>query len=585
MKPVDLNPVQIEIFKNALTSIGDEMALTVFRTAHSTVIKDGADFSTALCDVRGELLAQGLTIPLHLGAVPDALIAVINHFKGDLHPGDIVIQNNPYDGGMHLPDIFVIKPIFSKTQPDRLIAFAAAVAHHTDIGGRVPGSNASDSTEIYQEGIRFPIVKLYERGKVNQAIFDILATNVRVPDMVLGDLRATIAACHYGERELLKLADKYGDDNFLKFVDAYLDYTERLTRAEIRALPNGIFEAEDYIDDDGLGGDPVKIKVKLTIADSDVIVDFTGSARQVAGALNATESFSKACCYLSLRCVMESNLPNNGGYFRPIKVIAPKGTILNVEHPGACAARGLTGFRVVDTVLRALAKAVPGVAPAAPEGGNTFITIGGKDPEKGAYVHIDMVFGAWGGSPHRPDGDAMPLLAANCTNIPIETVEAIYPLRYEQYAMLPDTGGAGRYRGGLSLVRDIRLLRGDAILQVRSDRRDIMPWGLEGGRDGTPSWNYINPETNSVPLPSMANVKLSAGDIFRHVTGGAGGYGEPLERDPASVASDVRNGKITMQYARDVYGVDVNPTTYAADFETTAVLRKRAIRQTLSASA
>ncbi len=576
MDYTELNPVQIEIFKNALTSIGDEMALTVFRTAHSTVIKDGADFSTALLDANGELLAQGLTIPLHLGSIPDALTAIVRHFGDDLHPGDIVIQNNPYDGGMHLPDIFVIKPIFSQTDPDRLIAFAAAVAHHTDMGGRVPGSNASDSTEIFQEGIRFPIVKLYEKGVANKAIFDILATNVRLPEMVLGDLRATIAACHYGERELLKLASKYGDDGFVRFVSAYLDYTERLTRAEFQGLPNGVYEAEDFMDDDGLQGDPVRIAVKLTIEDEDITVDFTGSSPQVKGALNATESFTKACCYLSLRCVLQSQLPNNGGYFRPIRVIAPKGTVLNVEYPGACAARGLTGFRIVDTVLRSLAKAVPDRIPAAPEGGNTFITIGGTEPGKGPYVHIDMVFGGWGGSPLRPDGDAMPLLAANCTNIPIETIEAIYPIRYEQYSMVADSGGAGEYRGGLSVVRDIHVLHGEGVLQVRSDRRKFMPWGLNGGKDGTPSWNIINPGPAERILPSKVNVPIREGDIFRHVTGGAGGHGNPLKRDPAAVADDVRNDKISRAVARDVYGVSISDRDFSFDIEETERLRTRA---------
>lgn len=583
MNDIELNPVQIEIFKNALTSIGDEMALTVFRTAHSTVIKDGADFSTALLDANGELLAQGLTIPLHLGSVPDALIAVMNHYGDDLHPGDIVIQNNPYDGGMHLPDIFVIKPIFSQAEPGRLIAFAAAVAHHTDMGGRVPGSNASDSTEIFQEGIRFPIVKLYEKGVPNKAIFDILATNVRVPEMVLGDLRATIAACHYGERELLKLAAKYGDDGFLKFVSAYLDYTERLTRAEFEGLPNGVYEAEDYMDDDGLGGDPVRIAVKLTIEDDSVTVDFTGSSPQVRGALNATESFSKACCYLSLRCVLESQLPNNGGYFRPINVIAPKGTVLNVEYPGACAARGLTGFRVVDAVLRCLAQATPARIPAAPEGGNTFITIGGVDPGKGSYVHIDMIFGGWGGSPFRSNGDAMPLLAANCTNIPIETIEAIYPIRYEQYSLVPDSGGAGQYRGGLSVVRDMRILRGTATLQVRSDRRTFMPWGLNGGNDGTPSWNIINPDDENRILPSKINVEIKAGEVFRHMTGGAGGHGDPLKRDPVEVASDVRNGKVSEKLARDIYHVAISRDDFAVDGAETARLRAASEHQHASA--
>jgi N-methylhydantoinase B len=568
------NAIQIEILKNALTSIADEMALTILRTGHSTIIKDGADFSTALCDPTGEMLAQGLTIPAHLGSIPDALRAVLRHFGNDLHPGDIVIQNDPYDGAMHLQDIFVFKPVFDND--NSLVCFACSIAHHTDVGGRVPGSNASDSTEIYQEGIRFPVLKLYEKGKPNQAVLDILAANVRVPDMVLGDLRATIAACYYGEREFLKLVDRYGAAELPGLLRDYLDYTERLTRAEISALPQGTYHFEDWIDDDGIGDEPILLKVALTIKDGEVVADYTGSAAQVKGALNATLPFTKANTYLALRCVMEADLPNNGGFFRPIKVIAPEGTILNVKHPGACAARGLTGFRQADVVLGALAKAVPERMMAAAEGGNTFVTIGGYDPEQGPFVHCDMIFGAWGGSLYRGDGDAMPMIPSNCTNIPMETIEASYPLRFERYGFVPDTGGAGKSRGGLSIVRDIRLLRGEAILQVRSDRRNFMPWGLDGGKEGTPSWNIINPGDGERTVPSKITQQIRAGDVYRHVTGGGGGYGSPMERDPDAVAEDVREGKLTRAYCEREYGVVLQADSFEVDLAATKANRTRA---------
>ena len=574
MSEIRIDPVQIEILKNALTSIADEMALTIFRTGHSTIIKDGADFSTALADPNGELLAQGLTIPQHLGSMPDALEAVIRHYSEGFHPGDMVIQNNPFDGGMHLQDIFVFKPIFAPNDPERVVAFACAVAHHTDVGGRVPGSNASDSTEIYQEGIRFPILKLYDRGVPNQAVFDILATNVRVPEMVMGDFRATIAACHYGEREFLKLTSKYGEEEFSAYLAAYLDYTERLTRAEIKALPNGSYEFEDWIDDDGITEDPIPMRLKLTIDDDSITADYTGTSPQVRGALNATESFTKACTYLALRCVFEADLPNNGGFFRPIKVIAPPGSILNVVHPGACAARGLTGFRQSDLVLGALAKAVPERLIAACEGGNTFVTIGGYDPEKGPFVHCDIIFGAWGGSRFRGDGDAFPLVPANCTNIPIEVIEATYPLRCEQYAFVPETGGPGESRGGLSIIRDWRLLRGEVILQVRSDRRKYLPWGLAGGCPGTPSWNFVNPGPGVEAKNSKITMQLYGGDLYRHITGGGGGYGEPRLRDPALVADDVRNEKMSAEYAARAYGVVFEPDSIEINEMATA--RRRA---------
>ncbi|WP_108659584.1 hydantoinase B/oxoprolinase family protein [Acuticoccus kandeliae] len=569
------DPIQIEILKNALTSVADEMALTILRTAHSPIIKDGADFSTALCGPTGELLIQGLTIPQHLGSIPDALLAVLRHYPEGLKPGDILIQNNPFDGAMHLQDIFVFKPVFLPSDQTKVIAFACAIAHHTDVGGRVPGSNASDSTEIYQEGIRFPVIKLYDAGVPNQAVLDILAANVRVPDMVLGDLRATLAACHYGEREYLKLVERYTPDGLETLLTDYLDYTERLTREEIRQLPQGTYEFEDYLDNDGISEDRITLRVALTIKGDEVIADYTGSSPQVRGALNGTESFTKANTYLALRCVFKGDLPNNSGFFRPIRVIAPAGTIFNVRHPGACAARGLTGFRQTDLVLGALAKAVPDRVMAAPEGGNTFVSIGGYDAVEGSFVHCDMIFGAWGGSRYRSHGDAMPIVPSNCTNIPIEIIEAQYPLRCEQYGYVPDTGGAGRSRGGLSIVRDLKLLRGEAILQVRSDRNTIRPWGLLGGEEGTPSANFINPEVSPGGLPSKITTQIKAGDVYRHRTGGGGGYGSPLERPLDEIEIDLRNEKLSPAYVREHYAAIVGADGVTIDRAATEALRAR----------
>lgn len=557
MDNTPINAIELEILNNALRSISDEMALTIFRTGHSTIIRDGGDFATALLTADCELLAQGLTVPQHLGAMPDALRAVVNKFGGDIHPGDVFMLNDPYGGGMHLPDVFVFKPIFVEGENDGPAAFVAAVAHHADMGGRVPGSNAADSTEIYQEGIRFPVVRLFSRGTPDRSIFDILAANVRVPEMVTGDIHATVAACNYGEREFLKLVDQHGLPWLRRYLAALLDYAEALTRAEIEALPDGTYYFEDFIDDDGFSDDPIPLRLALTVDGATITADFTGSSPMVRGALNATESFTKASTYLALRCVFDADIPNNGGFMRPITVIAPKGSILNVELPGACAARGLTGFRTSELVLAALGKAMPSKVMAASEGGNTFVTIGGTRDNGAQYVHCDLIFGAWGGSHFRSDGDAMALVASNCTNIPIEVIEAEYPLRCEQYGFVPDSGGAGRSRGGLALVRDFRLTEGRAILQVRADRRKTKPWGVEGGRDGSASWNFINPQDGTEPLPSKVTTELSKGDVFRHVTGGGGGFGAPGERDPALVALDVRNGKLSPAYAEQEYGVRV----------------------------
>lgn len=555
MDETPINAIELEILNNALRSISDEMALTIFRTGHSTIIRDGGDFATALLTADCELLAQGLTVPQHLGAMPDALGAVIKKFGDDIHRGDVFLLNDPYNGGMHLPDVFVFKPIFVDSEGDRPVAFVAAVAHHADMGGRVPGSNAADSTEIYQEGIRFPVVRLFSRGEPNASVFDILAANVRLPEMVTGDIHATVAACNYGEREFLKLVDQHGLPWLKRYLAALLDYAEALTRAEIEALPDGTYRFDDFIDDDGLSEEPIPLHLALTVDGDNITVDFTGSSPMVRGALNATESFTKASTYLALRCVFDADIPNNGGFMRPITIIAPKGTILNVELPGACAARGLTGFRVSELVLAALGKAMPSKAMAASEGGNTFVTIGGTRDNGKPFVHCDLIFGAWGGSHFRSDGDAMALVASNCTNIPIEVIEAEYPLLCEQYSFVSDSGGAGKSRGGLALVRDFRLTEGRAILQVRSDRRAFRPWALEEGKPGTQSWNYINPADGTNPLPSKVTTELRKGDVFRHVTGGGGGFGSPFERDGRLVQEDVLNGKISRDYAEKEYGV------------------------------
>lgn len=566
------NPIHLEILKNALSAIADEMSLTVLRTAHSTIIKDGSDFATALMLPNGELLSQGLTVPQHLGSMPTALAAVIKRFEGQLEPGDIVLLNDPFNGGMHLPDVFVFKPLFDPDDSSKLIAFACAVAHHTDMGGRVPGSNAADSTEIYQEGIRFPPVKLYVRGEPNPAIFDVFAANVRVPEMVIGDLKATVAALFYGEREFLKLVQRVGLAKLQSQLNALLDYTERLTRSEIASLPQGTCEFEDWVDDDGLSDEPIRLCVALTVKDGEITVDFSGSSPQVRGALNATDSFTRACTYVALRSVFEADIPSNGGFMRVIHIITEPGSVLNVRLPGACAARGLTGFRITDVVLGALAKAVPERVMAAGEGGNTFVTWGGTDPKRGPWVHCDLIFGAWGGASYRPDGDAMALIASNCTNIPIEIIEARYPLRCEQYAFVPDTGGPGQSRGGLSIVRDMRLLSGEAVLQVRADRQKFMPWPLSGGVEGTRSWNFINPDSSAEPMPAKFTTRLRAGDLFRHVTAGGAGFGDPLARDPAHVADDVRDEKMTPEYARKHYGV-VTDSRGVVDLKATEQLR------------
>ena len=350
------DPIEFELFKNALFGIADEMALTVFRTTYSGVLKDNMDYSTALFDGDGVLVAQGLTLPGHLGSMPTAIAAVKQAFAGQIDPGDVFILNDPFQGGMHLPDVFIFKPIFRPGEDKGPIAWGCAVCHQTDVGGRVPGSNASDSTEIYQEGLRIPPLKFYERGQRNETLFSLIEKNVRVPVKVFGDLRAQLAACHIAEQAVIELAAHYGTETLSSYMTELVDYAERMTRAALRDLPEGVYDFLDHIDDDGIDvGKPIPLKVTITKSGDAIAVDWTGSAPQVKGAINNTLSYTKSASYCAIRSILPQNIPTNEGVFRAITVTAPQGTIANMVLPGACAARGLTGFRMVDCMFGALA--------------------------------------------------------------------------------------------------------------------------------------------------------------------------------------------------------------------------------------
>jgi N-methylhydantoinase B len=567
---VEIDPIAFAVIKSGLDAIVDEMAYTVVRTARSEIVKDVMDFSAALCAADGQMVAQAKTIALHLGAVPEAMASVLARFDGNLWPGDVVILNDPYLGGMHLPDIFMFMPIF---HGDRLRAFAVVIAHHTDVGGRVPGSNASDSTEIFQEGLRIPPAKLFERGERNWTLFDVIAQNVRVPDRVIGDLGAQVAACKVGERELGKLIDQYGADMVATYMTQLLDYTELMTRDEIRSWPEGTYTFTDYIDDDGIADQPLPITVAVTVAGGHLSVDYAGSAPQVRAAINATLSYTKSCTYLSMRCLLQRDVPNNAGIFRCISVTAPERSILNLATPAACAARALTGYRIVDAVFGAMAQALPERVPAAGEGGNTVVCIGGHHPDGTPFIVVDMICGAWGGRPDKDGLEAVTNPSQNLSNTPVEVLEAQHPVRIDEYALIADSCGAGRFRGGLGIAREYVLLADEALLQLRSDRVKFAPYGLAGGQPGRPSRNVINPGRDARAMPSKFAITLRAGDTIRHEQAAGGGHGNPFVREPERVAADVRDQKISPDYALREHGVVIDPETFAVDHA--ATLRRR----------
>ncbi len=548
-----IDAITAELFRNAVIAIGDEMALTIYRAAYSGVLKNIMDYSTAVCDARGRLVAQGLSLPGHLCSIPIALQSCLRHFGDDIHDGDVLTMNDPYDGGMHLPDIFVFRPIFADGV---VVAWAATICHHTDVGGRVPGSNASDSTEIYAEGLRIPPLKLHERGVPNATLLRMIERNVRLPGRVMGDLRAQLAACEIAARGMGDLVSRHGVDGVRALMDETMDHSERLARHCLAELPDGEASFTDWIDDDQIdAGVPIKLVCTVRKQGSHMVLDWTGSAPQVKGAINNTFSYTAAASFTAAKCVMSINMPNNDGVFRCIEVIAPPGTITNGVLPAACAARGLTGFRVADCAFGALAKLYPDRVFAASDGGNTGITIGGYDSERRPFIYVDFLSGAWGARPWADGLDGNTNMFANMASFSVEVIEAENPLEVLDYEMLPDTGGPGKFRGGVSLRRTWRMLAEEGVLQVRADRRTHLPYGLQGGGPGTPSRNLLGREGEEELVPAKLTMTLRAGEMFRHELPGAGGWGSPLDRDPIAVAKDIRDGLVTIAGAARDYGV------------------------------
>jgi N-methylhydantoinase B len=550
------DPITFAVIKNAMDAIVDEVAYTVIRTARSEIVKDVMDYSAAICDGKGEMVAQAKTIAQHLGAIPEAMAAVQAKWSGQLAPGDAVIMNDPYSGGMHLPDIFMFYPIF---EDGEILAWSVVICHHTDVGGRVPGSNAADSTEIYQEGLRIPPLKLFRAGVMDEALEAMIGLNVRVPDRVIGDLRAQYAACQVGAREIGRLVERYGASQMRGYFDALLDYAERMARAEIATWPPGTYRFTDHIDSDGLSDDPVPLTVAVTVRNNGTLtVDWEGSSKQVRAAINSTLSFTKSNTFLSVRCALRGDIPNNAGVFRCIDVRAPEGSVLNPHPPAPVAARALTGYRVMDTMFGALAQIVPHIIPAGGEGGNTVVCLGGRHPDNRPFIIVDMISGCWGGRPDQDGVEAITNPSQNLSNTPVEVLERQHPVRIEDYALVPDSGGAGRYRGGLGLRRSYRLLADVAVLQLRADRLRFAPYGLDGGEPGGVAGNWLEQNDGTHAIPGKVTTVMRRGELLIHHQAGGGGHGDPFTRSPEAVARDVWNGKVTVAASQDRYGVAVD---------------------------
>lgn len=568
------DPVTLQIVANALQSVTDEMATTITRTAHSTVVRDGMDFSGALCNARGETVAQAVSVPFHLGSIPTAIAALLARYGDRLRPGDVFVMNDPFDGGMHLQDVFIVKPVHLE---ETLLGFAVTTAHHGDVGGRLPGSSACDNTEIFQEGLRMPWLRLYAEGEPVEEVHRLIEANVRIPRMTFGDIGAQVAACSVAERALQALAVRHGIAALAALMDDLIAYTERLVRQEIASWPDGTATFTDWLGSDGVEERDVPITATITIRGDEVVADLSESAPMVRGALNSTRSFVLAAVYQVVRCALTVDVPNTAGAFRPVTVITKPGTIAEVVMPAASSMRGVTGFRILDALNGALAQLIPDRVPAAGEGGNTLAIFGADDPETGErFVFYELVVGTWGATPTWDGNDGLTNPASLAANIPVEVAESEFPIVVERYGLVPDTGGAGMHRGGLAVERVWRCLTPATSLIVRSDRARHAPYGLAGGLPGGTSSNVVlHPDGSETTLPAMFSTTIEAGDVYLHRMAGGGGWGDPLERDPKAVAADVRDGKVSVEAAEVLYGVVIGQEGLIDDGATSAARDER----------
>ncbi len=522
-KKPQYDPVTLEIYKNLFSSVAEEMGVTLGRTAYSPNIKERRDYSCAVFDGRGRMIAQALHIPVHLGSMPLSVQYAIE--KVEMHRGDVVLLNDPYNGGTHLPDITAISPVFQAGFREPIF-FAANRAHHADVGGMVPGSMPL-STDIFQEGIRIPPVKVYNRGKLDRGVMDLLLCNVRTPHERRGDLEAQLAANSLGTQRLLEILNKYGREEVTFYMEQLLAYAERMMRAAIREIPNGSYSFEDYMDDDGIENKPVKIRVAITVKGDEAVVDFSGSYPQVKGSINSCYAITLSAVFYVFRCLARMDIPSNSGCMAPIRVIAPKGSIVDANFPSAVAGGNVeTSQRITDVLLGALSKALPERIPAASSGTMNNVTIGGYDPVKKAnFTYYETIGGGMGARPDSDGIDAIHTHMTNTLNTPIEAIGHTYPFRVTNYSIRKASGGRGKFRGGCGIRREYELFC-DAQVSILSERREHYPYGLKGGEPGKRGVNRLVRGKYSKRLPSKVNFYARKGDRIVILTPGGGGFGK-----------------------------------------------------------
>jgi N-methylhydantoinase B/oxoprolinase/acetone carboxylase alpha subunit len=526
---VRVHPVEFEVFKNLYLAIAEEMGVTLCRTGFSPNIKERLDYSCAVYDADGETIAQGDHMPVHLGAMPLSVRAAIDNV--DMRPGDIVVLNDPFQGGTHLPDITLVSPVFIHAKDKKPTFYVANRAHHSDVGGMSPGSMPV-AREVYQEGLIIPPILLARGGEISKDVWNLILANVRTPDEREGDLSAQIASNRVAERRLLEVVRKYGKARAVGYARALQDYTERVVKAAISKIPDGVYEFADALDNDGFSETPVAIKAKLTIKGAHATVDFTGSDPQVEGSVNANFAITLSACLYAFRCLVEEDVLYNAGVARPLTVIAPAGSIVNAQRPAAVAGGNVeTSQRITDVVLGALGRALPDRLPAASQGTMNNITLGGVGVRAGAdgkrprFAYYETMAGGMGGRKGLEGLSGVHTHMSNTRNTPVEAIEHYLPVRITRYGLRNDSSGDGEFRGGQGVVREYEMLT-DTSVTLLSDRRENAPYGAEGGGPGGRGRNTLIRDGRESKLPGKIQVNLKAGDRLRIETPGGGGYGK-----------------------------------------------------------
>nr|BAL57583.1 N-methylhydantoinase B (ATP-hydrolyzing) [uncultured Chloroflexota bacterium] len=559
------DPITMQVVRYALEQVAEEMGRTLVRTSRSTIIKEIVDISCAVFDRQGNTVAQAHHAPMLLTGFEIPARRLLQHYSPqELAEGDIIILNDPYQGGQHLMDMIVFAPVHLAGE---LIGFVGSMAHHADMGGVVAGGVAGGLTEIYLEGLRFSFTKLYKRGQADREIFGILENNIRVPEKTLGDLRAQVSASFVGADRLRAIHRKFTPEVTQQCLKMLLDYSERRMRAGLQTIADGTYTGVDFVDDDGYGNQPIRVQVNLHKQGDQATVDFQGTDREVPGNVNCPLATTHAAVYYALIALVDPHVPPNSGCYRPVRIEAEPGLVVNPRLPRAVGSRTNTSAKICEAMIRSLTEALPGRGMAGSHGQVTTCAFAGYHPHSHRrFVYIDIQGGGAGARPTKDGRDGQDSHLARFKNTPVEAVELEFPVRIERYEFIPDSGGAGKFRGALAIRRDVRVLADEVSFARYADRQKFAPQGVFGGKPGAKGQILLNPGTpQERKLKSKGQDLLKKGDLVSLQTPGAGGYGNPLERDRAALLADIRDGKVSLKSAREDYGIMIEPERMALE--------------------